>query len=391
MPAVPVREALNEVWSIGGGEPAALDRVALTGAEPALPGAFAVGTMAQATIAASALAAAEVWRARGGAPQTVSVDMQHAAVEFRSERYMRVPDVEHRGWDTVAGLYKTADGRHVRLHTNFPHHRAGMLKLLGAEYTRESVAAKLQGWQGEVFETAAAQAGLVATMTRTPAEWAAHGQGKAVAGLPLFEVIKIGEARPRPITTGARPLSGIRALDLTRVIAGPVCGRTLAAHGADVLQISSPHLPSMAQLVMDTGRGKRAAFLDLENEGDRETLRALAGTGDVFVQGYRPGAIARHGFAPEQLAERLRQPRAERQWIEYRRSGGRRDRRWSPEGAGGPGPRPRVRIPDGHRRDDGAEATAGGGRVVAGARLTRPDRPLVLAARSPRGGRPSRP
>lgn len=303
MPAVPVRDALQEIWSIGGGDRRALEMVTLTGAEPALPGSFAVGTMAQATIAASALAAAEVWRVRGGAAQTVAVDMHHAAVEFRSERYLRVPGVEMRGWDAVAGLYKTGDGRVVRLHTNFPHHRDGMLALLGAKYTHESVATKLEGWQGEAFETAAAERGLVATMTRSPEEWAAHGQGQAVAALPLFEVLKIGDAPPRPIGAGTRPLDGVRVLDLTRVIAGPVCGRTLAAHGADVLQVSSPRLPFMAQLVMDTGRGKRAAYVELAETSGRATLRELAQTADVFVQGYRPGAIAAHGFAPEQLAE----------------------------------------------------------------------------------------
>ena len=297
------RDALAEIWQLGGGEPEALADVALTGAEPALPSSFAVGTMAQATIAASALAAAEVWRARGGGRQKVAVDMRQAAIEYRSERYMRVPGVDLRIWDKVAGVYRTGDGRFVRLHTNFPHHRAGMLALLGADYERASVAQKLEGWQGEAFETAAAERGLVATMMRTPEEWASHGQGKAVAALPLFEVIRIGDAPPRPMKAGKRPLEGVRVLDLTRVIAGPVCGRTLAAHGADVLQVAGPKLPFAAQLVMDTGRGKRATFIELTEAAGRETLRGLAKSADVFVQGYRPGAIAGHGFAPEQLAE----------------------------------------------------------------------------------------
>lgn len=294
--------ALQEIWTVGGGDPSALHSVTLTGDEPALPGSFAVGTMAQATIAASALAAAEFWRRRGGAPQKVSVDMRHAAVEFRSERYMRVPGADLHTWDKVAGLYTTGDGRHVRLHTNFPHHRAGMLAMLGAEYDRDSVARALSKWTGEAFETSAAEHGLVATMTRTPEEWAAHPQGRAVMALPLFELIRIGEAAPRPVRPGRRPLDGIRVLDLTRVIAGPVCGRTLAAHGADVLQIAGPRLPSAAQLVMDTGRGKRAAFIELTDPAGRATLANLVRSADVFVQGYRPGAIAGHGFAPEDVA-----------------------------------------------------------------------------------------
>jgi crotonobetainyl-CoA:carnitine CoA-transferase CaiB-like acyl-CoA transferase len=295
--------ALAGIWSTGGGDRSALERVTLTGSEPALPSSFHMGVVAQSSIAASALAAAEIWRSRTGQAQPVAVDMRHAVVEFRSERYMRVPGFSERTWDTIAGLYRTGDGRHVRLHTNFPHHRDGMLKLLGAEYTRASVQEKLKGWKGEEFETAAAEAGLVATMTRSPEEWAAHGQGRALSHLPLFEIIRIGDAPPRAWPkSGARPLSGIRVLDLTRVIAGPVCGRTLAAHGADVLLVTSPKLPSFQGLVMDTGRGKLSTHIDLTEAPGRQTLEGLIESADVFVQGYRPGAIASKGFSPEQVA-----------------------------------------------------------------------------------------
>ena len=297
------RAALADIWSTGGGDRSALERVELTGADPALPSSFRMGTVAQSTIAASALAAAEIWRSRTGQAQSVAVDMRHAAAEFRSERYMRVPGFSERTWDTIAGLYRTGDGRHVRLHTNFPHHRDGMLKLLGAQYTRASVQEKLSGWRGEAFETAAAQAGLVATMTRSPQEWGTHGQGEALSLLPLFEITRIGDAPARTWPKhGARPLSGIRVLDLTRVIAGPVCGRTLAGHGADVLLVASPGLPSFQGLVMDTGRGKLSTHVDLTLADGRATLERLVEDADVFVQGYRPGAIAGKGFSPEQVA-----------------------------------------------------------------------------------------
>ena len=123
-------------------------------------------------------------------------------------------------------------------------------------------------WQAEAFETAAAEAGLVATMMRSPAEWADHPQGRAVARLPLFEISRIGEAPARALPPQPeRPLSGMRVLDLTRVIAGPVCGRTLAAHGADVMRVTAPHLPGLAALDIDTGRGKLSAALDLRADG----------------------------------------------------------------------------------------------------------------------------
>jgi crotonobetainyl-CoA:carnitine CoA-transferase CaiB-like acyl-CoA transferase len=296
------RDALTHVWSLVNGEPAALERVSLTGSGPGLPSSFSVGALAQSTIAASALAAAEMHRLRTGRDQKVGVDLRAACAEFRSERHVKVPGADRRLWDRVAGLYQTGDGRYVRLHTNFPHHRAGMLVMLGAEYDRDSVAKALSKWKGEDFETAAAENGLVATMTRSPEEWCAHGQGQALAALPLLEIDKIGEAPPRERKAAGRPLSDIKVLDLTRVIAGPVCGRALAAHGADVLAISSPTLPQFGDLVMDMGRGKRAAFVDLATPDGRETLAGLAHTADVFVQGFRPGAIAAHGFGPEAVA-----------------------------------------------------------------------------------------
>jgi crotonobetainyl-CoA:carnitine CoA-transferase CaiB-like acyl-CoA transferase len=298
-------QVLADLWAIGEGDPAALQRVTLTGTDPALPSSFRVGTAAQASIAAAGLAAAEVWRLRTRREQTVTVAMRHAAVECRSERYMRL-DGKPPGplWDKIAGVYATGDGRKVRLHTNFPHHRDGILKLLGCAHDREAVQRALRTWQAEPFETAAAEAGLVATMLRTQAEWAAHGQGQAVAGLPLLEIVKIGEAPPgRLPARPERPLSDVRALDLTRVIAGPVCSRTLAAHGADVMRVTAPHLPGLPDLDIDMGRGKLSAGIDLRATDDRDWLRALVREAHILVQAYRPGGLAAKGFSPEALAE----------------------------------------------------------------------------------------
>src|SRR4029079_2260640 len=131
-----------------------------------------------------------------------------------------------------------------------------------------------------------------------------HPQGSAVAQLPLLEIRRIGEAPARRLPpSGEQPLSGIRVLDLTRVIAGPVCGRTLAAHGADVMRITAPHLPGFPLLDTDTGRGKLSAALDLRAEEERERLSSLLREAHVFVQGYRPGGIASFGFSPEACGE----------------------------------------------------------------------------------------
>ena len=292
--------ALADLLALAGLPPAA---AALTGADPVKPSTYAVGTAAVATIAATGLAAAAIHQARGGPAQAVAVDMAHALAEFHSERHMHVPGFEAHEWDAIAGLYRCGDGRWIRLHTNHEHHREAVLRELGCANDRDAVAAALSGWQAEAAETAIYAAGGVATMKRSLDEWSAHPQGQAVATLPPLLIERIGDAPPTPLPpVGARPLDGIRVLDLTKVIAGPVAGRTLAAHGADVLHVSAAHLPALPALAMDTGRGKRTTFIDLRDAGQRATLRGLAAGADVFLQGYRPGAIAGHGFAPRDLA-----------------------------------------------------------------------------------------
>lgn len=297
---------LERLWRDAGCDPDALASVALTGREPALPSSFAVGTAAQASIAASALAAAELWKLRSGERQQITVDLRAAAIEFRGEHYLRVDDgpaLEFR--DKITGLYRCGDGRWVRIHANFPHHRDGVLRLLGCTHDRDAVTRALAGWDALQFEDAAAERGLVVTAMRTFEQWDAHPQGAAVAGLPLLTIERIGDAPVMPLGAGARPLAGVRVLDLTRVIAGPVCGRTLAGHGADVLLVSAAHLPAIEPLVIETGPGKLSCFLDLRTDTDRATFRALLRDADVMVQGYRPGGLAALGFGPDDAA-RLR-------------------------------------------------------------------------------------
>ena len=298
-------DILSALWRQAALDPAALAQISLTGTGPIQPSSFRVDAAAQASIAATGLTAAQIHQRRGGGAQRVAVDMRDAAIEFRSEHWLSIAGrLAGARWDAIAGLYQCGDGRWVRLHTNFPHHRDGALCLLGnIAHDRASVAKALANWNAAAFEAAAAEAGLVVTMTRSLTEWEASPQGQAAASLPAVLIEKIGDAPPVPLpSAAARPLAGMRVLDLTRVIAGPVAGRTLAAHGADVLHISAAHLPSFDELVMDTGRGKRSAALDLRALADRARLHELAARADIFLQGYRPGAIALHGFAPETLA-----------------------------------------------------------------------------------------
>jgi crotonobetainyl-CoA:carnitine CoA-transferase CaiB-like acyl-CoA transferase len=296
-------DVLSALWRNAGCTEAALATIELSGAEPVLPSSFAVGTAAQVSIAASALAAAELWHLRSGRRQRVSVDMRDAAIEFRSEHYFRVDGKPPRDYrDAIIGMYRCGDGRWLRIHANFPHHRDGVLALLGCQHDRAAVQRALDGWRAETFETAAADAGLAVAAMRSFAEWDNHPQGSAVAGMPLLSLEKIGDAPAAPLPRADRPLRGIRVLDLTRVIAGPVCGRTLAAHGADVLLVTAAHLHAIGPLVIDTGQGKLSCHIDLRTASGRATMQALVRDADVLVQGYRPGALQALGFGPEEAA-----------------------------------------------------------------------------------------
>jgi crotonobetainyl-CoA:carnitine CoA-transferase CaiB-like acyl-CoA transferase len=297
-------EILEAIWTSAGGDASALDAVTLTGKEPQLPSSFRVAAAAQASIAAAGLAAAQIWKLRSGRSQDVAVDMRHAVVECRSERYLRV-DGKPPGpaWDAIAGVYKTRDRRFVRLHTNFPHHRDAVCKVLDCKPERDDVQAALMQWDGEAFETAAYAGGCVVAMMRSHEEWSALPHAKALAALPPVSIEKIGEAAPKPWPAGDRPLAGLRVLDLSRVIAGPVAGRTLAVHGADVLLISGPDLPSIHWLTIDSGRGKLTSLIELKREQGRSSVRDLLAQADIFSQGYRPRALATLGFSPEDAAD----------------------------------------------------------------------------------------
>lgn len=297
------REILADLWISAGGDAAALDTVTLSGQEPQLPSSFRVAAAAQASIAAAGLAAAQIWQSRSGQSQGLAVDMRHAIVECRSERYLRVDGKPPPpAWDAIAGVYSTGDRRFVRLHTNFPHHRASVCKVLDCKAERDDVQAALSRWDAEAFETAAYAAGGVVAMMRSFEEWSALPHARALAVLPTVSIEKIGEAAPKPWPAGDRPLAGLRVLDLSRVIAGPVAGRTLAAHGADVLLIAGPDLPAIPWLTIDTGRGKLSAFAELKSEQGQSALRDLLAEADIFSQGYRPRALSALGFSPEQAA-----------------------------------------------------------------------------------------
>jgi crotonobetainyl-CoA:carnitine CoA-transferase CaiB-like acyl-CoA transferase len=230
-------------------------------------------------------------------------DARQATASLRSSHYMHL-DGDHVSTErnSVMGFYPARNGRWGYIHANFPHHRAAALTVLDVPEERDAVRQAVAQWDALELEEALVAAGGVGGMVRTMDDWAQHPQARAVASLPLMEIIKIGDSPPEPLPEGDRPLSGIRALDLTRVLAGPTCARTLAEHGAEVLKITAPHLPIIEYQELDTGHGKLSAHLDLRQAEQLDTLKGLIRQTDVFSQGYRPGSLSQRGLSPEELA-----------------------------------------------------------------------------------------
>jgi len=274
------------------------------GTDPILPTPFRITETSTATLAAVGLAVSDLWELRTGRRQGISIDARRATASLRSGRYLKLDGVTiSDAPNKVMGSYPAKNDRWSYLHCNFPNHRAAALKVLGVPEDREAVRKAVAQWDALELEEAIIAAKGAGGMVRTIEEWMQHPQGMAVATLPLMEIVKIGDSPPEALPKGERPLSGIRVLDLTRVIAGPTCARTLAEHGADVLKISGAHLPSLGRQEYDTGHGKLSAHLDLREAKDTEILRGLVRGADVFSQGYRPGTLAGRGFSPEALAK----------------------------------------------------------------------------------------
>ncbi len=296
-----MREAVEGVWeALTGSRPGPFE---LTGIEDVLPGPYRVAAAATASIAAATLAAGELLKLRGIEPGVVTADTRHAAAAFHSEQLLRVDGTGAESvWAPLSGNYRAADGW-VRLHCNYPRHEAAVCWGLGVPGTRGAVAKAVAGRPAREIEHAVVSAGGAAAELHTPEDWAAHPQGSAVASLPLVSLEPLDAAPKRTLFYSDRPLGGVRVLELTHVLAGPVAGRVLAAHGADVLHVGAAHLPRVEALVRDTGQGKRSTFVALDTEGGRARLKKLISRADVLVQSFRPGALEKIGFGPSELAE----------------------------------------------------------------------------------------
>ncbi|MFL6609853.1 MAG: CoA transferase [Pseudomonas sp.] len=271
--------------------------ISLTG-EGALPSAFAVTELASASIGVAGQAVAELIHQQTGRLPTLEVDRRLASFWFSTSLRpigWSVPPM----WDPVAGDYATADGW-IRLHTNAPHHRRAAEKVLGACTDRADMAGKVIRWNKAELEQAVVDAGGCAAQMRSWQAWQIHPQGMAVNAEPLVQLEHGVEGSPTPwLGSVAQPLAGLKVLDLTRVLAGPIASRFLAGLGADVLRIDPPtwHEPGV---VPEVTLGKRCARLDLQQPADRATFEALLKEADILLHGYRADALERLGYGATQ-------------------------------------------------------------------------------------------
>ncbi|OJZ91389.1 hypothetical protein ASPFODRAFT_41819 [Aspergillus luchuensis CBS 106.47] len=305
------RDTITYLWQGLRLPPDTLDSLCISEPpNPGFPSSFKIGHIAQASIALSALLASQIHSLRNNiAPPKVTVPYDHACIEFNSARlYTLNGQPPSSDWGLIGGLYRSSDG-YVRVHDSFPNHREGTKSLLGCSptATRDDVASKISAWRSVDLETTAVDAKLAITALRSYEQWDVLPQAKAIADFPIL-LRKIGDA-PAGLPARIGPhadkcLRGLRVLELSRVIAAPLCGKTLAAHGADVLWVTSPHLPDLPGLDREFGRGKRTVQFDLQDEQDTEEFFALLDDTDVFIQGYRPGSLAARGLSPESIMNR---------------------------------------------------------------------------------------
>jgi crotonobetainyl-CoA:carnitine CoA-transferase CaiB-like acyl-CoA transferase len=306
--------AFAELLALRGTAAPEADEVAIRGADPFFAEPFRVGEVTSAALAAVGVASNDIWASRGERRQRIAVSVREAAASLKTVDYTmrRAESGEFELLARAAGQAQTAaiikpwptrDGRWYLPHFSLPHLRDRVLGVLRCEATPASVSAAVARWEADDLEQAIAAARACGGTVRSREEWLAHSQGAYLAGRPAVEVERVRDGAPEGFRDGGRPLAGVRVLDLTRILAGPIAGRTLAEHGADVLMVTAAGLPQMVDHVRDTSHGKRSCFLDLKTADGAQQLAELVRSADVVIDGYRPGRIAGLGFDLDSLLE----------------------------------------------------------------------------------------
>jgi CoA-transferase family III len=291
---------IEACWAaLGGARGAEID---VRRAGPILASPLYVEELLVGAAGAMLLAAGELAEARTGRAPAVALDVDRLAIAAASERYVLLNGASlGPGFDPLSAFFRARDGW-VRTHGNYAWHREALLRAL--EATPETVPAAVAARDAVEVEEAVVAAGGCAAAVRTAAEWAASEPGRVAAEHGLIAVEE-GPVAGAPVRgESSLPAAGLRVLDFTRVIAGPVATRMLAALGADVVRVERPDRPELPLAALDGGLGKRWLRLDLRRPADRERLEAELANADAVVAGHRPGALDAFGLDPDALAER---------------------------------------------------------------------------------------
>jgi crotonobetainyl-CoA:carnitine CoA-transferase CaiB-like acyl-CoA transferase len=310
---VSAQQALGELLRLRPPPPLKSGEVSIRGSDPFYRAPYRAGECGAACLAATGVAANDIWEIRTGSRQQMEIGVPEAAATLRAGEYTqhrddtgvyrRIPPSDAMvHMRSITQPWPTRDGRWFLPHFNLPNLRARVLGVLQCADTPADVSAAVRRWNADELEEAVAAARGCGGMIRSTAEWLAHPQGAWLATRPVVEIERMDDSAAEPFHPGPRPLSGVRVLDLTRILAGPIAGRTLAEHGADVLMITAGHLPQVTEYVRETSHGKRSCFLDLKHPDGSRQFAELARTADIVIDGYRSGRVEALGFGPAQLA-----------------------------------------------------------------------------------------
>ncbi len=313
---------LRNLLDNGGITPFSGLKINITGQEPVMDSPWHIGEASATALSALAAALTLIWkkRVKKTVDQTIDIDLVTSALSTLRCNFMRqngypvpLPDIDY----PTVGLYPVKDGKYVFINGGFPRLRRGILKTLNCPDDREGIRLALSKWNAADIESELQRGGYCCAMCRSPEEWETTEQGKALVnslvdnGLVKPVVIEeLCDGKPQPFSNlndGENPLSGVRVLDLTHVLAGPTCGMMLAEQGADVMRVNGPQIPSILPFVMDTGHGKLNTQIDIKSEEGNRILWDLIDDGtDVISESYRPGTFDKQGLSPMEVANYLK-------------------------------------------------------------------------------------
>ena len=281
--------------------------VEIIGKDPIVDSPFLAGEAVASAIAAQSAAVSEIWQLKTGRHQNIRISMKAAlnSITGLDNIYQYGHHIE-TGFqnEPTMGFYPTRDSKWIFILGLFPSLRDGLLTLLNCAHSKTAIGESIAKWNAQELEDTLAEYGLSGGMLRTEDEWRAHPQGKSLSKLPVVDIVKIGKSESElNINDKKRPLSGIRVIDLTRVLAGPMASRLLAEQGADVMHISSPNLPYLLSALLETGMGKKSAYIDLDKPKDVESIKGLISKSDIFCENYHRSGLSKHGLSPLELAK----------------------------------------------------------------------------------------